>query len=341
MERSREVIVEAAVRADQLGFEAVVVPEGWGFDASVVLAEIALRTERIHLVSGIMSVWGRSPATMAMAAATLSDLSGGRFSIGLGSSTPILAERFHGQPFTAPSARLDHTAAVVRSLLDGDAAPSTDGTAGLRLSSLPSAPVPLWIAGLGPRSVDVARRRADVWFPALVPLEHLAKVADDLLGPASSRPAVACGPLIAPGPDRSAREAASRGLVGWYLTGMGRLYADQVAACGYSSEVEAVRRANTRPRPCAVEWPDAAEPLAAQLMLTGSDESIRDRLAAWHASADIVSIVVGPGSSDEVVALVELLAPRRSAMEEDAKGSSPGLVSRRAAEGVGTAGLVG
>src|SRR5215813_12206792 len=70
METRREIIVNAAVLADELGYEIFAVPEGWGLDSTPVVAEIALRTTRIQLVSGVLSVWGRTPATLAMTAAT-------------------------------------------------------------------------------------------------------------------------------------------------------------------------------------------------------------------------------------------------------------------------------
>src|SRR5690349_17048657 len=78
METRRDVMVETARLADELGYELIAVPEGWGLDSTAVLTEIALATSRIRLVSGILSVWGRTPATLAMAAATLDQMSGGQ-----------------------------------------------------------------------------------------------------------------------------------------------------------------------------------------------------------------------------------------------------------------------
>jgi alkanesulfonate monooxygenase SsuD/methylene tetrahydromethanopterin reductase-like flavin-dependent oxidoreductase (luciferase family) len=92
METRRDVILRAAQLADQLGYEAFALPEGWGLDATVVLTELALRTRRITLVSGILSVWGRTPATLAMTAATLYQLAQGRYVLGLGPSTSALVE---------------------------------------------------------------------------------------------------------------------------------------------------------------------------------------------------------------------------------------------------------
>src|ERR671938_55375 len=76
---------------------------------TAVLAEIALATTRIRLASGVLSVWGRTPGTLAMTAATLDQISGGRYVLGLGSSTPALVEGFHDVPFAHPADRLAQT----------------------------------------------------------------------------------------------------------------------------------------------------------------------------------------------------------------------------------------
>ena len=106
METRRDVIVRTARLADELGYETVALPEGWGLDSTPVLAEIALRTRSIRLVSGVLSVWGRTPATLAMTAATLHGLSGGRYTLGLGASTRALVEGFHDTAFDHPAAKL-------------------------------------------------------------------------------------------------------------------------------------------------------------------------------------------------------------------------------------------
>ena len=92
METRRDVIVRAAMLADELGYESFSVPEGWGLDSTPVLTEIALRTTRIQIASGVLPVWGRTPATLAMTAATLHQVSAGRYVLGLGASTRALAE---------------------------------------------------------------------------------------------------------------------------------------------------------------------------------------------------------------------------------------------------------
>src|SRR3954447_8308878 len=114
METRRSVMVRTARLADELGYEVFALPEGWGLDSTAVLAEIALATERIRLASGVLSVWGRTPGTLAMAAATLHEISGGRYLLGLGASTEALTEGFHDVPFAHPADRLGHTATPAR-----------------------------------------------------------------------------------------------------------------------------------------------------------------------------------------------------------------------------------
>src|SRR6202040_2406154 len=119
METRLDVIVRTAVLADELGYEVFALPEGWGLDSTTVLTKIALGTRRIQVASSVLSVWGRTPATLAMTAATLQQISGGRYVLGLGASTQALAEGFHDVPFEHPAAKLRDTVIRVRDLLRG------------------------------------------------------------------------------------------------------------------------------------------------------------------------------------------------------------------------------
>src|SRR5688500_20355966 len=87
LENRREALIGLATAADRLGYDGYFLPETWAYDISVILAEAAIRTQRIGLGTGIVSVWSRSAGTIAIAAATLSALSPGRLTLGLGAST--------------------------------------------------------------------------------------------------------------------------------------------------------------------------------------------------------------------------------------------------------------
>lgn len=320
MEQHRRHLVEAAVLADQLGYDTVLVPEGWGFDAGIVLAEIAMRTSRIRIATGIASIWGRSPATLAMMAVTLDELSDGRFTLGLGASTRLLAERFHDVAFRRPSGRLDDAVGAIRALLDGGrVVPTVTAAAGLRLG-VPARPgVPIWVAALGRRCTRIATTHADGWFPAVVPLGHLPilrsiagessgdSTGETRLGSGAARSTVLiAGPMVATG--RDAHHSVQQ-LIGWYLTGMGTSYGDFVASCGFDVEVAALRSANPRPTPGAIEFPSVADALLDQLAAVGDPAVIADTLALWDEYADIVAVCVGPASLDRVLAAVVAGAP--------------------------------
>ena len=131
METRYDIILGTAQLADELGYEAFALPEGWGLDA------------------------------------TLHRLSGGRFVLGLGPSTRALVEGFHDIGFAHPADRLREVTVKVRALLAGERA-LLDGPAGARPLRLgqPAAPdLPIWLAALGERTVRVAAELADGWFP--------------------------------------------------------------------------------------------------------------------------------------------------------------------------------
>jgi alkanesulfonate monooxygenase SsuD/methylene tetrahydromethanopterin reductase-like flavin-dependent oxidoreductase (luciferase family) len=169
-----------------------------------ILTEIALRTRRIRLLSGILSIWGRSPATLAMTAATLQDISGGRFVLGLGASTRALAEGFHNVPFVHVSDRLRDTVCTVRALLAGGA-PQVAGARGIRLGIGPTLDVPIWLAALGERNMQVVADVADGWLPLFIDRARL-----------------------------QARRLESVTVAAWYVAGMGGVYGRALSKNGYA-----------------------------------------------------------------------------------------------------------
>src|ERR1700722_20140964 len=181
METRRDVIVRTAVLADELGYEIISLPEGWGLDPAPVLTEIALRTSRIYLASGILSVWGRTPATLAMTAATLHQVCGGRYVLGLGASTKALVEGFHDTAFEHPAAKLRDVVTKVRALLAGQPARLDHAPAAfpLRLGQ-PPAGLPISVAALGHHTTRVAAELGDGWIPALVARDRLPRWAAQL-----------------------------------------------------------------------------------------------------------------------------------------------------------------
>ena len=324
METRREVMARAARLADELGYEVIALPEGWGLDSTTVLTEIALATERIGLLSGVLSVWGRTAGTLAMTAATLSEISGGRYLLGLGASTRALAEGFHDVPFDHPAARLAGTVHAVRALLAGEPAPlhSVAGTRPLRLG-LPLAPaVPIWLAALGPHTLQVTADLADGWFPAMVARDSLPGLAAPLRprddGDGRRPLTIAAGPLtVVDGDVRTARDIAAS-CIAWYVCAMGDVYAGSLTRQGYGGEVEAIRAANPRPSPRTGRVPAEAEAVLHQLAATGTPGAVRAQLQRWDDVADVVMVGLPPGVSWATIeTTLRAAAPRRPSASPD------------------------
>ena len=117
----RRELIECVRAADACGYDSFWMPEAWEREAFTILTDLAVHTERIHLCTGIVNVFSRSPALIAMSAATLDEISGGRFRLGLGTSGPRVIQDFHGVTFDKPLTRLKESIRIIRALLAGEA----------------------------------------------------------------------------------------------------------------------------------------------------------------------------------------------------------------------------
>jgi alkanesulfonate monooxygenase SsuD/methylene tetrahydromethanopterin reductase-like flavin-dependent oxidoreductase (luciferase family) len=289
LETRREVVLHIATRAEQLGYESFHLAEGWSHDAAVLLSEVAVRTSRIRIGTGVLNIWGRSPATIAMLATSLHEVSGGRFTLGLGAGSPQLAEGLHDVAFDAPVAHLSAVVRQVRRLLDGERLiPSTPREhRPLRLATSPIPGLPIHIAALGPAAVRLAGELADGWCPFLLPSSVLGERIQLLeQGATSRRPSARpkvcpCIPAaISPDP------VVARGIASWwvafYLTSMGPLYRQTLRHLGYNTAVEEVIAANPTLR--TTEVPASANVLLDQLTVWGDAASAQDCLDRWYAA---------------------------------------------------------
>jgi alkanesulfonate monooxygenase SsuD/methylene tetrahydromethanopterin reductase-like flavin-dependent oxidoreductase (luciferase family) len=309
METRRDVIVRAAVLADELGYESFAVPEGWGLDSTPVVTEIALRTTTIQVVSGVLSIWGRTPATLAMTAATLYQVCGGRYALGLGTSTRALAEGFHDTRFERPAGRLRDVVTQVRALLCGlparlDQVPAARP---LRLGQAPVPELPIWVAALGEQTTRVAAELGDGWIPALVARDRVAAWATRLSqlrettasqqGPLT----VATGPITAAAADPGTARDIVAACTAWYLSAMGDVYARSMSDQGYADEVKAIIAANPRPSPGRATVPPEGQAVLDQLAAYGTGDQVRAQLELWDQAADIVTILLPPGLPWDII----------------------------------------
>jgi alkanesulfonate monooxygenase SsuD/methylene tetrahydromethanopterin reductase-like flavin-dependent oxidoreductase (luciferase family) len=282
MEVRRDVILRAAALADALGYEVFSVAEGWGLDSTALLAELAGATRRIVLAAGVLSIWGRTAATIAMTAATLHRISDGRFILGLGASTRQLAEGWHDLGYDRPAARLRAVTTEVRALLNGERAAlsAVPGARALRLGQPPVPDLPIWLAASGERTIGVTADLADGWYPLYLRRDRLVELRAGM----PARVTVAAGPFAVVDDDVAAARGAAAACTAAYLGAMGDIYPRVVAGQGLEAEVGLVRSAKTVP-----------QVLLDEFTAYGTAATVRDRLDRWDKVADITMVGLPPG----------------------------------------------
>ena len=300
LETRRDVILHVARRAEQLGYDAFLLAEGWGHDAGVLLAEVASQTDRIHIGTGVLNVWSRSAATIAMMATSLSEMSGGRFSLGLGVGSPPLAEGFHDVAFVEPVTRLADLTRQVRRLLAGDRIEQSRSSEvrPLKLAVLPTAEVPINLAALGPKSTRMAGELADGWAPFLLPVSgaasSIALLDEGASAAGRQRPVIAPSLPVAVAADPVETLEIASWWVAFYLVSMGPLYRETLRRFGHGPAVQEILEANPTPR--TFDVPAGAAGLLDELVVWGDPDSGRAALDRWYAAgAEFPTLILPPG----------------------------------------------
>lgn len=248
----RRTYVKAAVLADRLGYDSFWLPEVWGYESFTLLTEIAMKTKRIKLGTGIINVFSRSPALIAMQAATLDEVSGGRFILGIGTSGKRVIEGLHGRDFEKPLTQTRDVIRVVKTLLDGR--PLSESNAKLRQYrpfKLDFEPrrrdIPIYVAALKQKSVTSIGELADGWMPIFWPYDRLedgrAWIAEGAAKSGRDPAEIATAPFttVIPVPGRGASRKA-REIVAFYVGGMGEYYKELLTGFGYGDECNEIER---------------------------------------------------------------------------------------------------
>lgn len=246
----RREVIECVKTADACGYDSFWMPEAWERDALPLLTELALHTRQIHLATGIVNIFSRSPALLAMSAATLDDISGGRFRLGLGTSGERVVEDFHGSSFRKPLTRLKETIQIIRLLLAGQRADFDGECFQLRRFKLGFKPLrpdlPIYVAALTPKSLRQIGELADGWLPTHWPRTHLQQgIAEIGAGcQAANRPpeAIEIAPFINTivADDLSSARKTARLPLAYYVGGMGDFYRDSLSRLGFAEEASKI-----------------------------------------------------------------------------------------------------
>jgi F420-dependent oxidoreductase-like protein len=300
-------LVAMAQEAERLGYDSAWAAEAWGTDAVTVLAWVAATTTRIKIGSAILQIPARTPANAAMTAATLDLMSGGRFLLGLGTSGPQVVEGWHGEAWGKPLTKTREYVEIVRAALRRDVVehdgahyqvpfrgPGATGLGKpLKLMARPlRADIPIYLASLRPRSVELATEIADGWLPIFFSPERTREVFPGPFAREGFEVAPAVPALLSDDVE-SARDAL-KGFYALYVGGMGargtNFYNELARRYGYEAEAERIQELylDGRQRDAAAAVPDA---LVDDLALVGPRERIADRLAAWRESGATTLLV--------------------------------------------------
>lgn len=314
--RGFEDVVRFVQEAERLGVDDVWSAEAWGQDAIAPLAWIGARTDRIRLGTGIMQISARVPAMTAMTALTMASLSGDRFVLGLGASGPQVVEGLHGRPFAAPLERMRETIEIVRLAFAGEKLeyhgrhhelplPGGEGKA-LRLSQPGNLNIPIYLATLAPKALELTGAMADGWLGTSFTPEgaeaHLAALrrGAEAAGRSLAELDLQAGGVVGFGDPEALAQPLKRQLA-FTLGAMGsartNFYNDAFKRGGWEEDAVAVQAlwvAGKRDE--AVARVPTAMVLAANLL--GDEGMVKERIAAFRA-AGITTLRLSPLGNDD------------------------------------------
>ena len=279
--------LDIARLADELGYDCLMIPESFGRDGVSLCDRLLAATENINVCFGIANVFSRSPAVLASTAATLDELSGGRFILGLGGSTPNLVEGWHGLEFKAPLARTREVIALCHRIWSRDRSPFEGEifrAGGVKLSFEPLRErIPIWNGALLDRGLQVCGELADGWIPANLPAECIRWGREKLALAATASNRGADEVTVAPTFQLLAHEDPAQVLplakfgIAMYYGQDNSPYARAAAALGYAEDVAEIQAAY---REGGAERASAAvsDRLAQSISIVGTPGECRSRV---------------------------------------------------------------
>jgi F420-dependent oxidoreductase-like protein len=302
---------------ERAGMDVVWVAEAYGFDAPTLLGYLAAKTERVQIGSAILNIYSRTPALLAQTAAGLDAVSGGRAILGIGASGPQVIEGWHAVRYDKPLGRTREVIDIVRRALKREVItndgiyqiplPPDQGTGLGKPLKLLTHPVrdsiPIYVAALGDKNVQLTAEIADGWLPILFVPEKAKDVWGAALaaGAAKRSPElgpleVAAGGMLAIGEDVAPLRDASRPFLALYIGGMGakgrNFYNDLAKRYGYEKEAETIQDLYL-----SGKKDEAAAAVPGELVelvnLVGPESYVKERIQAFQA-AGVTMLQVTP-----------------------------------------------
>ena len=305
-----------AQEADRLGYAVAWAAEAYGSDAATVLTWVAAHTEKIGIGSAIFQIPARAPAMTAMTAATLDALSGGRFHLGFGVSGPQVSEGWYGVRFDKPLARTREYVDVVRMALRRERVSFDGAHYTLPLPGGPGKPlklivhpvrdsIPIYLAAIGPKNLELAGEIADGWLAIFYAPEHAADQLRSIGAGRTKSGKTLDGFDVVPtvpvslGDDVQAAGDPLRAYAALYVGGMGsreqNFYNRHAVRMGFEKEAKVIQDLYLEK--------DYAGAMAAvpfqfidRTSLLGPMERIADRLVAY-AESGVTTLTIAPNGA--------------------------------------------
>ena len=320
---------DAVAELEKAGLDMVWVAEAYGYDSPTLMGYLAAKTERLQIAAGILNVFSRTPGAILQTAAGLDNVSGGRAVLGLGASGPQVIEGFHGLPYDKPLGRTREVIRIVRSGLKREPLqasgifniplPADQGLGlgkPLKILVHPERDtIPIWVASLGDKNVEMTAELADGWLPILFIPERAREVwgssldagaakRDPELGPLQ----VSAGGMVAIGEDVKGLLDFLRPMYALYVGGMGargkNFYNELAQHYGYEKEAKEIQdlyldgKKKEAEALVPMEWME-------QSNLVGPASYVQERIAAFK-EAGVSHLSIIPATENPAATISQL-----------------------------------
>jgi F420-dependent oxidoreductase-like protein len=322
---------DAVAELEKAGLDMVWVAEAYGFDSPTLMGYLAAKTERLQIAAGILNVFSRTPGAILQTAAGLDNVSGGRAVLGLGASGPQVIEGFHGVPYDKPLGRTREVIRIVRSGLKREPLQASgifniplpaDQGLGLGkplkiLTKVERDTIPIWVASLGDKNVEMTAELADGWLPILFIPERARDVWGASLDAGAAKRDPELGPLqisaggmvaIGEGPETKGLLEFLRPMYALYVGGMGargkNFYNELAQHYGYEKEAKEIQdlyldgKKKEAEALVPTEWME-------QSNLVGPASYVQERIAAFK-EAGVTHLSIVPATDDPAATVSQL-----------------------------------
>jgi len=314
---------------EQAGLDMVWVAEAYGYDSPTLMGYLAAKTERLQIAAGIINVFSRTPGAILQTAAGLDNVSAGRAVLGLGASGPQVIEGFHGLPYDKPLARTREVIRLIRSGLKREPLdshgifdiPLSEGKGlglgkPLKLLVHPERDtIPIWVASLGDKNVEMTAELADGWLPIMFVPERAGDVWGDVLAAGRAKRApelgelqISAGGMVAIGEDVKGLLEFLRPMYALYVGGMGargkNFYNELACRYGYEKEAKEIQdlyldgKKKEAEALVPMEWIEASN-------LVGPASYVQERIAAFR-EAGVSHLSIVPASDNPAAVVSQL-----------------------------------